>query len=161
MPKPEGYRFLTDGDSEMHYLLKAILLRPIYLQKRTEDDNSNEMIILRSYRELCTPPENEPPWPALSGGPGAPGPFERGWQCFWQKQRIVVMEAQRKTLSLDGNAESWSSPSLWNTKEMEDELEKAWEHHLEGDDANELDERTGASIRHSFVKRIAPEVLVI
>ena len=33
------------------------------------------------------------------------------------------MEAQRKILSHDGNAEAWSSPSLCNTKEMEEALE--------------------------------------
>ena len=31
VPKPEGYRFVTEADAEMHYLLKAILLRPVYL----------------------------------------------------------------------------------------------------------------------------------
>ena len=67
VPKPEGYKFITDVDSEMHYLLKAILLRPIYLPEQPESDETKQMLLLRAYRGLCTPPENEPPWPALNG----------------------------------------------------------------------------------------------
>ena len=33
VPKPEGYKFITDTDAEMHYHLKAILFRPIYFPK--------------------------------------------------------------------------------------------------------------------------------
>ena len=145
VPKPEGYRFITDVDAEMHYLLKAILLRPIYLPEQPEDDETKQMLLLRAYRDLCTPPENEPPWPALNGGTGAPGPFERGWHCFWQKQRTLVMEAQKKTLLHDGNSEAWSSPSLWSTKDMEVKLAEASETYLEG-----------ASARHSLLCRNAP-----
>ena len=50
------------------------------------------------------------------------------------------MEAQRKTLSHDGNAEAWSSPSLWNTKEMDEELEEARAPYVEEDDTQEHDE---------------------
>ena len=96
VPKPEGYKFVTDADAEMHYLLKAILLRPIYLPDKFEDDETKQMLQLRAYRDLCTAPEDESPWPALNGGPDAPGPFERGWKRFWQEQRPLVLEAQRK-----------------------------------------------------------------
>ena len=82
VPKPEGFRFITDADPEMHYLLKAILLRPIYLPLQREDDETKQMLLLRAYRDLCTPPEGEPSWPAIHGGPDAPGPFQSGWQCF-------------------------------------------------------------------------------
>ncbi len=158
VPKPEGYRFITDADAEMHYLLKAILLRPIYLPDRMESDESKQMMLLRAYRDLCTPPENEAPWPAISGGPGAPGPFERGWRCFQQKQRPLVLEAQKKTLSQEGSAQAWSSPSLWNTKEMGEELEEAREHYVEDDDAQESDEhgRLGSSARLSALEKNAP-----
>ena len=80
--KPEGYRFITNVDSEMHYLMNAILLRPVYLPEQPDSDDTKQMILLRAYRDLCTPPENEPPWPALNGGAGAPGPFESGWHRF-------------------------------------------------------------------------------
>ena len=60
VPKPEGYNFVTDADAEMHYLLKAILLRPVYLPERQRDDETNQMLLLRAYRDLCTPPEDRP-----------------------------------------------------------------------------------------------------
>ena len=68
VPKPEGYKFVTDADAEMHYLLKAILLRPIYLPDQLEDDETKQMLLLRAFRDLCTAPEDEPPWPAHSEG---------------------------------------------------------------------------------------------
>ena len=43
VPKPEGYRFITNADSEMHYLLKSILLRPIYLPEDPEGDETKKM----------------------------------------------------------------------------------------------------------------------
>jgi hypothetical protein len=142
VPKPEGYRFITDVDSEMHYLLKAILLRPIYLPEQPESDETKQMILLRAYRDLGTPPENEPPWPALNGGADAPGPFERGWHCFWQTQRTLVMEAQKRTLLHDGNSEAWSSPSLWNTKEIE---------HTTRDTLEQVKARRGSNIFNMFL----------
>ena len=81
VPKPEGYKFVTDADPEMHYLLKAILLRPIYLpEDELEDNETRHKKQLRAYQDLCTAPEDESPWPALNEGPDAPGPFERGWK---------------------------------------------------------------------------------
>ena len=133
VPKPEGYRFITNADSEMHYLLKAILLRPIHLPEQPDGDDTKHMILLRAYRDLCTPPENEPPWPAYrmepteKGPTGAPGPFERGWKCDWKNQRSLVVEVHKKNLLHDGNAEACSSPALWITKEMEVELEETRE----------------------------------
>ena len=38
--------------------------------------------MLRTFQQLCSAPEGEEPWPALNGGPGQPGPFERGWRGF-------------------------------------------------------------------------------
>ena len=77
----------------MHYLLKAILLRPIYTTEEKDEekdadetkepkknDETKQMLMLRAFRTLCTPPEGEPPWSALNGGKDAPGPFERGWK---------------------------------------------------------------------------------
>ena len=104
--------------------MKSILLRPIYLPAPQEDEETKQMVMLRAYKDLCTAPAGASPWPALNGGPDAPGPFERGWRRFWQQQRPLVLEAQRNTLAQPGNAESWSYPSLWNTKEMEEELEQ-------------------------------------
>ena len=48
--------------------------------------------------------------------------------------------------------------SLWNTKEMEEELEQARESYLEEDEAQELDEQgqLGASVRLSLLKEVAP-----
>ena len=106
----------------MHYLLKAIFFRPVYMPELQDGDETKQMLLLRAYRDLCTPPENEAPWPAKNGGPDSPGPFERGWRCFWQKQRPLILAAQKKTLSQKGNAEPWSFPSIWNTQEMDTEL---------------------------------------
>ena len=142
----------------MHYLLKAILLRPIYLPERQDGDETKQMLLLRAYRELCTAPLDESPWPALNEGPDAPGPFERGWKRFWRLQRPLVLDAQRKTLSQQGNAESWSSPSLWNTREMEEELEQARASYIAKVDAQELEEdgQLGAHARLSLLEKAAP-----
>ena len=40
------------------------------------------------------------------------------------KIALLIMEAQKKALSYQGNAESRPSPSLWDTKDMEEELER-------------------------------------
>ena len=116
------------------------------------------MVMLRAYKDLCTAPAGASPWPALNGGPDAPGPFERGWRRFWQQQRPLVLEAQRKTLAQPGNAESWTYPSLWNTQEMEEELEQARESYVGEEDAHELDEpgQVGASARLSLLQKVAP-----
>ena len=95
VPKPEGYKFITNADPEMHYLLKAILLRPIYLPE-IKDGESTQMLQIRAFRALCTAPDGEKDWPAMYEGPDAPGPFERGWNKFWQEQRPFVLEAQKK-----------------------------------------------------------------
>ena len=89
---------------------------------------------------------------------GAPGPFERGWKCLWEKQRPLVIQAQQKTLLHDGNAEAWSSPSLWNTKEMEMELEKARESYLEGEDSQDLEEygRRSETAKRPLLNRNTP-----
>ena len=71
-----------------------------------------QMLLLRAYRDLCTPPEGEPPWPAIHGGPDAPGPFQSGWQCFWLKQCPLVKKAHKKTLLHDGTLQAWSSPTI-------------------------------------------------
>ena len=66
VPKPEGYKFITDTDAEMHYLLKAILFRPSYIPEVQDGDETKQMLLLRAYRDLCTPPEKESPWPAVN-----------------------------------------------------------------------------------------------
>ena len=148
VPRPEGYRFMTTVDPEMHYLLKAVLLRPVYLPSNVQETETKQDVLLRAYRGLCTPPQDDKSWPAVSGGPDSPGPFERGWKNFWETQRPLATAAQQKTMLRDGNAESWTSPSLWNTQEMELELESARETHLDGEGAH--------AIRCTLIQNNAP-----
>ena len=122
VPKPEGYRFVTSADAEMHYLLKAILFRPVHLPPRIESDDTKQMVLLRAYRSLCTPEDGESVWNAVAEGPDKPGPFERGWHSFSGQQRPLVEEAQRKSLQYEGTLEAWSSPTIWNTREVEEAL---------------------------------------
>ena len=51
VPRPEGYRFVTDADPEMHYLLKAILLRPIYLPDQRAETDTKEELQLRAFED--------------------------------------------------------------------------------------------------------------
>jgi hypothetical protein len=46
IPKVEGFQFVTDVDPEMHFLLKAVLLRPIYLSSAVEDDDTKQVRML-------------------------------------------------------------------------------------------------------------------
>jgi hypothetical protein len=48
IPKVEGPQFVTDVDPEMHFLLKAVLLRPIYLGPAVEDDDTKQVRVLRA-----------------------------------------------------------------------------------------------------------------
>ena len=158
VPKPEGYRFVTAVDAEMHYLLKAILLRPVYLPLRQDIDETKQMLLLRAYRALCTPNDGEPSWPAVAEGPDAPGPFERGWQSFWRQQRPLVEKAQRKTLQYNGTLEAWSSPTIWNTREMEEELLEARERNCENDDEECIDGSPHNGETRRLLDDIAPGV---
>ena len=96
VPKPEGYRFMTDADAEMHYMLKAILLRPVYLSPSSEEPETKEMLLLRAYRALCTSADADRRWSSVNMGADAPGPFERGWHEFWSMTRPLVGKPNAK-----------------------------------------------------------------
>ena len=110
IPKVEGFQFVTDVDPEMHFLLKAVLLRPIYLGPAVEDDDTKQVRVLRAFEQLCTAPPGEDPWPALNSGPSNPGPFERGWRQFFGAQQ-QLMESARQSI-LRRQQGMWSQPTL-------------------------------------------------
>ena len=95
--KLEGFQFVTDVDPEMHYLLKAVLLRAIHLGPPV-DGETRHMRMLRAYRELCTAPDGDEPWPALNGGPSCPGPFQRGWRQYHAKQLELAERGREKIM---------------------------------------------------------------
>ena len=121
IPKPEGFSFITDIDPEMHYLLKSVLLRPIRLPQK-QPEETNQLRMLRAYEALCTPTVDGESWSALSSGADSPGPFERGWQGFIEEQLGPASAGRAKCLSLCLG--SWSHATLWNTQEVQEELEQ-------------------------------------
>lgn len=120
LPKVEGLQFITDVDPEMHFLLKAVLLRPVYLPPAIDDSDTRQLRTLRGYQELCTAPEGEERWCALNEGPNKPGPFERGWRSFIEHERSLMEKARFKCMS---RHKMWSKPSLWETVEVAEFLQ--------------------------------------
>ena len=122
VPRVEGMRFEADTNPEMHYLLKSILFRPLVLPdseafqsperlSSQEPYKASELRILQMYKQLCTAPPGESPWPAQNGGPGSPGPFERGFKSFMAEQEALALVAPRKRVLTC----TWFS--LWETVE--------------------------------------------
>ena len=60
------------------------------------NDDTKKMRVLRAFAQLCIAPEGEESWPALNGGPGHPGPFERGWRGFFAIQQHRMESARKK-----------------------------------------------------------------
>ena len=116
VPMVEGMQFVSDSNPEVHYMLQAILFRPIYLPPAAEDE-SKQQCLLRAYRGLCTPTNPEETWPAQNTGSAGPGPFQRGWDLFAAEQEAAAREAQRKTRRATGVC------SLWRTAEVRELLE--------------------------------------
>ena len=54
-----------------------------YIGPADNDDDTKKMRVLCAFAQLCIAPEGEEAWPALNGGPGHPGPFERVWRNFF------------------------------------------------------------------------------
>ena len=74
--------------------------------------------MLQAFQQLCSAPEGEDPWPALNGGRGQPGPFERGWRGFFDLQHQLMQTGRDKILRHQQG--TWSLPTLWNTHEVEE-----------------------------------------
>ena len=127
LPKVEGMQFVTDIDPEMHFLLKAVLLRPLYLPPASEECATRQLRTLRAYEQLCTAPEGQERWCALNEGPDKPGPFERGWRSFYHDQKLAMEAARFRRMS---RHMMWSRPSLWETREVADYLR----HHRQADE---------------------------
>ena len=141
----------------MHYLLKAILFRPVCLPALREDDETKQMMLLRAYRDLCTPTDGSNEWPALRSGLNSPGPFELGWKYFWETQSPLVKSAQKKSLLRNGSVGAWSSPTIWNTHEMELALLEARTAYNENGDNEGLDEYgEWHSETHGLLHALAP-----
>ena len=98
LAKVEGLQFITDVDPEMHFLLKSVLLRPVYLPLPSDDSDTQNLRILRGYQKLCTAPEGEERWCALNERPKKPGPFERGWRSFMKNERARIETARLKRM---------------------------------------------------------------
>ena len=121
IPKVDGFQFVNeDANSETHYLMKSILLRPVYLPIANDDVYTRELRYLEAYKRLCRPGDGNNEWPAQSSGPESPGPFQRSWEMFSQGQEAVAKTARRKCL--EHRLQAWSAPSIWNTAEVEQEL---------------------------------------
>ena len=129
VPKLEGIRFETDANPEMHYLLKSLLFRPLHLPdptvfqsperpQGTEQYKASDLRALQMYEQLCTAPEGHAAWPAQNGGPGVPGPFERGFKAFLSEEEEKASAAVRKRVTTC----TW--PSLWETLEVHAELDE-------------------------------------
>ena len=115
VPMVEGMQFVPETNAECHYMLQAILFRPVYLPPAAEDETRSQRL-LRGYRELCTPPAGQGPWPAQHLGPGNPGPFQRAWAIFVSEQESAARNAERKTRQATGLC------SLWRTIEVRERL---------------------------------------
>ena len=84
VPRPDGVQFVTDAQGpESNHMLKSILLRPLHMPDKDKD--SWKIRELDAFAELCTPSNTEETWPALHGGPGKPGPFQRGFAQFLEQ----------------------------------------------------------------------------
>ena len=115
VPMLEGMQFVSEANAESHYMLQAILFRPVYLPS-AEENESRDMRLLRAYKGLCTSTSCQEAWPAQNLGPDIPGPFQRGWEIFLKDQKKAAGEAQRKT------RQATSFWSLWRTVEVRQRL---------------------------------------
>ena len=122
VPKVSGFQFVAESsNAETHFLMKSILLRPLDLPIADDEVDTKELRYLAAYKELCSAPEGDH-WPAQRTSDDSPGPFERGWKRFLSEQQAIFRTAQRKCLKNDLHA--WAFPSLWLTKEVEEELQR-------------------------------------
>ena len=79
IPKADGFQFVSaESNVETHYLMKAVLLRPVHLPDADGPNDTKELRYLRAYERLSAAPEGEPEWPAQPAGEGVSGPFQRG-----------------------------------------------------------------------------------
>ena len=154
VPRLEGIRFETDANPEMHYLTKSLLFRPLHLPDQAVFASperpsgaaafkASDLRILQMYEQLCTAPAGQAAWPAQNGGPGVPGPFERGFKAFMQGEEVKCAAALRKRITTC----TW--PSLWETQEVHTELDKLA-------DALEIAESTGGGPQHKPDGAAAP-----
>ena len=121
IPKVEGFQFVSAGsNAETHYLMKSVLLRPVFLPCADEDIHTKELRYLEAYKRLCSAPQGQDRWPAQPSGEASPGPFQRGWQRFLEEQEIAAERARKRCLQNDIGP--WSTPSIWSTAEVEAEL---------------------------------------
>ena len=118
VPKVEGMQFVSEADMETHCMLKAVLLRPLYLEDDVDPSETRHQRIVRTFQQLCVAPPTETPWPALPAGPDCPGPFERGWAAFMAQQNSLAWAARRKFWTARGYA------NLWATLEVQEELDQ-------------------------------------
>ena len=87
IPKVEGFQFVSrESNAEVHYLMKSILLQPLYLPLANDEVYTKELRYLAAYKALCTAPQGHDRWPAQASGDGSAGPFERAWQLFFRGQ---------------------------------------------------------------------------
>ena len=107
----EGMQFVPETNAEVHYMLQAVLFRPVLLPP-PEGLETRGMRLLSACKELCAAPDRQEPWPAQNMGPGCPGPWQRGWDMFLGDQQAAAGEAQRKA------RRSASVCSLWRTVEV-------------------------------------------
>ena len=120
-------QFVAESAREKHFMLKSVLLRPLYLEAEVDSSETRHLRILRTYQQLCTPATGDDPWQALGAGSESPGPFERGWRQFIERQKDLATSASRTALCTDEGL-----LDLWRTKEVQIKLNKLGEVHADG-----------------------------
>ena len=111
VPMIEGMQFVPETNAEVHCMLQSALFRPVFLPP-PEDDETRDLRLLSAYKQLCTAPDGQEPWPAQNMGSDSPGPWQRGWEMFLAEQKTAAAEAQRKA------RRAATVCSLWRTVEV-------------------------------------------
>ena len=125
VPRVEGMKFESLANPEMHYLLKSVLLRPVFLspeEATTEPSPTKSSVreprqlrLLRSYELLCTEPGGKD-CQVLAAANAGPGPFQKSYAAWKGSAQALAAKADQKRLM------AADFPSLWDTQEVQQEL---------------------------------------
>ena len=126
VPRVEGMRFESLANPEMHFLLKSVLLRPVHLSPEEQTAEPSpikrltrepaQLRLLRSYEALCT--DGQDGQQVMQSAAGQ-GPFQRNYTAYKARVQALAAKAEQKRLL------AADFPSLWDTKEVHQELRAA------------------------------------
>ena len=101
-------------DPERHFLLKSVLLQPLWPLRSTDPTATRKSVLLHAYRQYrCPAPDSGEIWPAQSDTPGEPGPFQRSFNEFLSRAQSLASTARCKL------ATSRRMATLWETQEVQ------------------------------------------